>query len=156
MRNIIKKILREQFDSVYLKRVSKRLEPPYFYNMIEQFGVTNPNDQNEVLKYIYGVDIKILKERKNITIYSVHSSTGLEFYYEDTTGYWSKKEYDSNGNNIYYINHFYNLKGNFFYDRFRSLMIELTTTVLGLSCWYLQIYGKFNASYPLLMLLSYL
>jgi hypothetical protein len=73
--------------------------------MIEQFGVTNPNDQNEVLKYIYGVDIKILKERKNITIYSVHSSTGLEFYYEDTTGYWSKKEYDSNGNNIYYINH---------------------------------------------------
>ena len=31
-----------------------------------------------------------------------YDSKGKEIYYEDSTGYWSKSEYDSKGNVIYY------------------------------------------------------
>jgi hypothetical protein len=33
-----------------------------------------------------------------------YDSNGDEIYYENSIGYWSKSEYDSNGNEIYYEN----------------------------------------------------
>jgi hypothetical protein len=35
----------------------------------------------------------------------IKDSNGQEIYYEDSDGYWYKKEYDSNGNEIYYENY---------------------------------------------------
>ena len=35
----------------------------------------------------------------NLTLYD---SNGKQTYYEDSDGYWSKREYDSNGNETYF------------------------------------------------------
>ena len=32
----------------------------------------------------------------------LYNSNGKEIYYEDSDGYWYKREFDSNGNTIYY------------------------------------------------------
>jgi hypothetical protein len=79
----------------YNEKVSKILEPPYFHNMEEQFGITDTNDQLEVLKYIYENDITT----KGINIYD---SRGNEIYHESSDGDWGKSEYDSRGNQIYH------------------------------------------------------
>ena len=33
-----------------------------------------------------------------------HDENGNEVYFENTEGYWWKREYDENGNNVYYEN----------------------------------------------------
>jgi|LakMenEpi03Aug12_release.lakeMendotaPanAssembly.Ray.scaffolds.fasta_scaffold127886_5 hypothetical protein len=117
MKNIIKRILREQrqFDSVYLKKVSSRLETPYFYNMEEQFGVSDHNDQEEVLRFIYGNDISIsnrgIRDSKNNLIYneftegdwekSEYDSNNKLIYWENGDGYWEKREYNYEGQLIF-------------------------------------------------------
>ena len=37
--------------------------------------------------------------------FSIKNSKGNVIYFEDSTGYWYKQEYDSNGNEIYYENY---------------------------------------------------
>jgi len=36
--------------------------------------------------------------------FQIKNGNGKEIYYEDQTGYWSKREYDSHSNEIYYEN----------------------------------------------------
>jgi uncharacterized membrane protein len=36
--------------------------------------------------------------------FTIKDSNGNRIYYEDSAGYWSKKEYDSKGNEIYWVN----------------------------------------------------
>jgi len=36
--------------------------------------------------------------------FEIKDSNGKVIYFEDSTGYWSKREYDANGNVIYYEN----------------------------------------------------
>jgi hypothetical protein len=97
-RNITEsKVIKEQFDSVYLKRVSSRLEPPYFYNLREHFGVGGNKNIEEVLKYIYGDDI---------TIYGsciVNPQDNI-IYNEYPDERWYKIEYDGVDNVIYFEN----------------------------------------------------
>lgn len=34
----------------------------------------------------------------------IHDSKGNRIYYEESGGFWSKREYDSEGNQVYYEN----------------------------------------------------
>ena len=52
----------------------------------------------------------------------IKDSEGKEIYYEDSNGYWEKREFDSEGNKIYYedskgywAKHEYDSKGNLIY-----------------------------------------
>ena len=36
--------------------------------------------------------------------FRIKDSNGKEIYFEDSDGFWYKKEYDSNGNKIYFEN----------------------------------------------------
>ena len=36
--------------------------------------------------------------------FEINNDQGKVIYYEDSDGYWSKKQYDANGNQIYYEN----------------------------------------------------
>ena len=36
--------------------------------------------------------------------FQMFNSNGNEIYFEESTGFWGKKEYDSNGNKIYFEN----------------------------------------------------
>ena len=54
--------------------------------------------------------------------FTIEDSKGNWIYYENSTGYWEKREYDSNGNQIYYENsngywskRDYDSKGNMIY-----------------------------------------
>jgi|688.fasta_scaffold127886_4 hypothetical protein len=102
MKNIIKRILREQVQSPnYLLKVSNVLETPYFYNMEEQFGVTDIYDQEEVMKYIYGDGIRI-HEHDRSWEKSTYNSNGKVIYQETSDGKWKKFEYDSVYHLIYF------------------------------------------------------
>jgi hypothetical protein len=75
------------------KKISKILEPPYFFNLSEQYNITEIDDIYLVMKHIYSDNINII----NKTILS----NNKELYYESDSGVWIKKEYDSNGNQTY-------------------------------------------------------
>jgi len=48
--------------------------------------------------------MRTIAEQLNITEFpfTINDSRDNEIYYEDSHGFWSKKEYDSNNNEIYY------------------------------------------------------
>jgi hypothetical protein len=128
MKQIIKKILREQFNSDYLEKVSRSIDIPYFKMMDEHFNVTDHNDQLGVMKYILGDDIRITPGEYSFfaskpgRTFKIIDSKGRRIYYEDSygwekleynennkciyygrsTGYWYKREYNENGEMVYY------------------------------------------------------
>ncbi len=100
MKQIIKRILSEQYNSDYLEKVSRSIDIPYFRMMEDHFNVTDPDDQLEVLKYIYGNDISIL-----CSVYDfIYNSNGDVLYKEDSFGRWGIWDRDTNGNCTYYEN----------------------------------------------------
>jgi YD repeat-containing protein len=50
--------------------------------------------------------MKTIAEQLNVTEFPfrIKDSNGNEIYFENSKGYWSKKEYDTNGNLIYFEN----------------------------------------------------
>lgn len=50
--------------------------------------------------------MKTIAQQLNIKEFpfEIKDSEGREIYYEDSSGFWDKNEYDSNGNQIYYEN----------------------------------------------------
>ena len=48
--------------------------------------------------------MKTIAQQLNVTEFpfEIKDSNSNQIYYEDSYGYWYKKEYDSNGNQIYY------------------------------------------------------
>ena len=121
-----KRILREEInrsDKYYrfLDKISSIIEKPYFRNMYERYNggfwdITDEDDQEYILKNIYGDDINI-KDRSiyddvGNTIYEERSDgfwvkyeyddNGKMIYQEHSSGYWGKYEYDGNGNTLYY------------------------------------------------------
>jgi hypothetical protein len=48
--------------------------------------------------------MKTIAQQLNVTEFpfQIKNKNGNKIYYEDSDGYWYKKEYDSNGNKIYY------------------------------------------------------
>jgi hypothetical protein len=93
MKNIIKKLLREQRLS-YNEKVSKVLEPPYFHNMKEQFGITEYKDKVEILSYLFNDNISVHGK-------TIENSNGDEIYNEENNGYWRLWNYNEDGNVIY-------------------------------------------------------
>jgi len=49
---------------------------------------------------------KTIAQQLNITKFpfEIKDEKGNEIYYENSTGYWSKRQYDDKGNEIYYEN----------------------------------------------------
>jgi hypothetical protein len=109
MKQIIKRILREQVQSPdYLEKVSRILDVPYFQEL-ENYGIINRTDQLKVLKYIYGNGI-------TINDYDIYDYKGNMIYYEDSDGGYERWEYDSNGKVIFYDNNTDERYRNGYYD----------------------------------------
>ncbi len=94
-----------------------KIDPPYFYkfNLLR----LNKNKQIEVFKNIFGDDItmfnklSVLFDSNNKILYFEENGywykreydiNGDEIYFENSNGYWEKFEYDSNGTLIYVEN----------------------------------------------------
>ena len=50
--------------------------------------------------------MKTIAQQLNVTEFPfiIRDKNGNQIYFEDSKGYWYKKEYDSNGNEIYHEN----------------------------------------------------
>jgi uncharacterized membrane protein len=78
----------------YIEYIVNDIEPPYFKNMEDQYGLKD-NEYPLVLNKVFNQPITI----GGISIYN---SNGNKIYAEDSDGSWTKYEYDDNGNEIYY------------------------------------------------------
>jgi hypothetical protein len=80
----------------FINKVSEILTPPYFKNL-ELYDV--PEELwNDIFSIIYNKEVKM---DSNIDSNRIIDSNGKKIYYEDSDGYWVKKEYDFNGKEIY-------------------------------------------------------
>tara|TARA_R110000803_G_scaffold17862_2_gene48004 strand:- start:2 stop:424 length:423 start_codon:yes stop_codon:yes gene_type:complete len=117
MKRLIKRILREEIDKSdkhyrMLDKISDYVQLPYFDSM-EGLTIYDEDDQEYILKKIYGDNIKI--KGRNIYDDKKLNFRYLEWYgnliYHESRGdYWAKREYDNdimisyeNSNNEWYI-----------------------------------------------------
>jgi len=94
MKDLIRKILKEETTNRFIDKVANYVKPPYFKNM-ESLGVSE--DEIEI------VFSKIFNQPVTIRDNDVYDANGNIIYHENIKGrnYWKKFEYDDQGNEIY-------------------------------------------------------
>jgi hypothetical protein len=81
----------------YYDKLMNLLEKPYIHNL-RSIGISE--DQWEMV-FSKLFEQTIFLHNNNDLGFSLFDSNYMEIYYEDSNGYWDKKEYDDNGNVIY-------------------------------------------------------
>ncbi len=76
----------------YIDYIAKDIQVPYLKSL-EPYGLK----QDEIVL----VFSKVFNEAVCIGGNNVYNINGKEIYWEDSNGYWEKREYDNNGNIIY-------------------------------------------------------
>jgi hypothetical protein len=97
--NIIKRVIRESInESVdYYDKIISLLEKPYFQNLITM-GI--PEEQWEkIFSKLYGEPVQL---SENSDSYEIFNDKGNIIYYENSEGYWVKREFNKNGKVIYF------------------------------------------------------
>ena len=77
----------------YIDYIVDDLQPPYYENMRDSYGLTE-KEYPLVLS-------KVFKGNVTIEGISTYNSNDKRIYHEDNTGYWEIFEYDTNGNVTY-------------------------------------------------------
>ncbi len=95
MKNLIRKILKEETPNKFIDNVLKWVKEPYFKNM-EGLALTD-NEYKLILSKIFDQPVTVKDD-------DVYNTNGNKIYYEDSYGYWIKYGYDANGNEIYFEN----------------------------------------------------
>ena len=78
----------------YIEYIADELEPPYFINMRDSYGLS-PDEYEMVLS-------KIFKQPVSIKDSYVYDNQENIIYAEDSNGFWEKSEYNDQGNLIYF------------------------------------------------------
>ena len=105
MKNIIKKILKEDRRQMYLDKIVQVMKNdfPLFKN-IKDYGFYDQltiDELNYVLSGIFGMTVNLGMEEYHPE-YIIYNNNGKEIYFEDLDdGNWTKSEYDINGNLTY-------------------------------------------------------
>ena len=81
----------------YINYIVNDIQPPYFINMKDSYGLSE-KEYNLVLSKVFNQPVTIYSDMGNI----VYNKDEREIYYEDSTSYWYKYEYDNQGNIIYH------------------------------------------------------
>jgi hypothetical protein len=76
----------------YIEFIVENIKPPYFKNIVEQYGLSGDNVL-DVIHKLYDEPIKI--DHRNI-----YNSKGKRIYYESSNGSWSKEIYNNKNNVI--------------------------------------------------------
>ena len=77
----------------YIEYIINELEPPYFKNMENQYGLS-PDEYKLVISKLYDQPVIINGDY-------IYDDQGNITYYEDSNGFWTKREFDSQGNLTY-------------------------------------------------------
>ena len=80
----------------YINYIVDDIEPPYFINMRDQYGLS-PDEYELVLSKLY-------KQPVSIKGRNVFDEQGNNIYYESINGFWEKTEHDNLRNIIYFEN----------------------------------------------------
>ncbi len=80
----------------YIEFIADDVEPPYFINMSDTYGL-RPDEYKLVLSKVFNQPVTIKGS-------AGYNANGNLIYYENSNGFWYKKEYDANDNQIYYEN----------------------------------------------------
>ena len=78
---------------IYINFIVDDIEAPYYENMRDRYGLKD-SEYELVLSKIFNQPVTIKSN-------DVYNTNGNVIYYEDITGYWSKREYDTKDNLIY-------------------------------------------------------
>ena len=89
----------------YIDYIVNDIEPPYFKNMENEYGV-NEKEYQLVLSKIFNQPVSIINGN------SVHNSDSKPIYYELPDGSWVIREFDENGFMSYFENSSGNIVGN--------------------------------------------
>ena len=98
MKNIIRQILKEDREQMFLDKIIKVMKNdfPLFKNM-KLYGLYDQLSEEE-LNYIFS---RIFGQLVTYTYGAIYDENGNEIYFENYMGYWEKFEFDENGNKIY-------------------------------------------------------
>ena len=101
MKNIIKKILKEDRRQMFLDKIVKVMKNDFpLFNNMKLYGFydqLSEDELNYVLSGIFGEPVRYSDD-------IIYDDNGNEIYSENSMGYWRKIEYDNNGNMIYFEN----------------------------------------------------
>ena len=90
--------INESYDSNFINRIIDVLDKPYF-KTLDSIGI----DNNELIKNIFGI---LYNDKVEVVFYEdyvvLYNSNGRMIYYEESDGFWVKREFDENNNEIYY------------------------------------------------------
>ena len=78
----------------YIEYIAKDIELPYI-KYLEAYGL-NKDDMELVLSKVYNQPVVYIKQTGG-----VYNKKRNRIYYENSNGFWEKREYDANGNVIY-------------------------------------------------------
>ena len=100
MKNIIRKILKEDREQMFLDNIVKYMKNDFplfknlkdygFYEHLSEDGI------NYVLSGVFGEPVRV-----GSNVYEIYNDNGNEIYYEDSDGKWVKREFDENGKLTY-------------------------------------------------------
>ena len=106
MKNIIRKILKEDRRQMFLDKVIKYTKNDFpliknlkDYGFYEQLSI---DELNYVLSGIFGKPVEYYYGGNVPNIIEIYDENGNEIYTETSNGDWYKREYDKNGNKIYF------------------------------------------------------
>jgi hypothetical protein len=102
MKKIIRKILREDREQMFLDKVIKYMKNdfPLFKNMRDYgfFDQLLTREITYILSGIFGEPVRLSIGLKH---YKIYDSNNNIIYHENSDGYWEKREFDKNGKLIY-------------------------------------------------------
>jgi hypothetical protein len=78
----------------YIDYIVSDIEAPYFENMVDNYGLS-PNEYPLVFSKLFNQPVTVKGDY-------VYNEQGNKVYSENSNGSWWKKEYDNQGNEIYY------------------------------------------------------
>ena len=102
MKNIIRKILKEDETEKYLNKIADIMKNDYpiFLNM-KEYGLYDQLSEKEltyVLSVIFGGPVVFRYQKNYISSnYKVYNSVREEIYFESESGYWRVREFNENG-----------------------------------------------------------
>ena len=90
----------------YIDYIVNNIEPPYFKNMKEMYGLS-PDEYEMVLSKIFNQPVSI-SGRSDYHNRNVYGKKGKNIYFENIAGGWIKHEYDEQGREIYRVDNYGN------------------------------------------------
>jgi len=86
---------------IYLDKIIEFIKNDYpIIKNLKDYGFYDQLSRDE-LNYVFS---EIFVEPVKVNKLGIFNQNGNKIYYEDSDGYWTKREYDKNGNKIYFEN----------------------------------------------------